>query len=124
MSALDCVEWWLISTRRVERRTGRQVDGQAHTALEKEATPAAPVCVSAEVTRNISVQGTSRRKSGVSKRLWKTGTQARNDTTTVSIYDLSSRSISELRGSRVKDRVVRLTRWHGEVKWSFVKRWF
>jgi hypothetical protein len=94
-------QWWLISTRRV--RMGRRVD--VRTGITPLWRRRRQQLHPLRIRRDISAQGASRRKGGVSKRPWRTGTQADRNTTTVGIYDLSSRSIPELRGSRVK-RVV------------------
>jgi hypothetical protein len=93
-------QWWLISTRRV--RTGSRVD--VRTGITPLWRRRQQLLHPLRIRRDISAQGASRRKGGVSKRPWRTGTQADRNTT-VGIYDLSSRSIPELRGSRVK-RVV------------------
>ena len=93
-------EWGLISTQRVERRMGRGVD--VRTRITPLWRRRQLLLHPLHIRRSISAQGASRRKNGVSKRPWMTGTQADSKTTTVGIYDLSSRSIPELRSNWVK----------------------
>ena len=89
-------EWGLISTRRVEIRTGRRVDVRTriYASLEKKATTVASVAYPSE---HLDAGGLAEIKLE--------SLQADSKTTTVGIYDLSSKSIPELRGSRVKRAV-------------------